>query len=277
MNTPIYSDIAEAFASVSARSPEISMRPVTDEECQFYWEHGWVHLPQIISETDAERVLADAKRITEISDSVKSVTSRTIWANPSLQSDLMADLALGHQTGLNAARLMSDPAIGPRQARISMDAVQVKEPAEIGGERTPWHQDSPEFPLDRAGQMVFWLALVPMVPEIGTMRFVERSHRLGPLGRFLNSDGPDICDYYPGVGGTEISPPLTLRPGDATAHHSLTVHSAPQNTTDRRRWVFSSGYFPADCLFTGATKGRFDKLGLTVNEILDHPELPIVG
>jgi len=53
-----------------------------------------------------------------------------------------------------------------------------------------------------------------------------------------------------------ISPPLHLRPGDATIHDLSLVHSAPENATDDVRWVYAIAVFPADALYTvaGLTK-----------------------
>ena len=45
-----------------------------------------------------------------------------------------------------------------------------------------YHQDASEQGSDRVGEVQFWLALSEVTPEMGPMRFVDRSHREGPLG-----------------------------------------------------------------------------------------------
>jgi ectoine hydroxylase-related dioxygenase (phytanoyl-CoA dioxygenase family) len=42
-----------------------------------------------------------------------------------------------------------------------------------------------------------------------------------------------------------------MRAGDATIHHCLTVHSAPENLTDTPRWVLLASYMPGDALYNG--------------------------
>ena len=110
------------------------------------------------------------------------------------------------------------------------------------------------------------------------MRFVNGSHREGPLGRTYHEEGmPDVFEKYPDLlDRYRLSEPLHLRPGDATAHSGLVVHGAPENTTDEARWAFIASYFPADTLYTGAPFHNFDGRGLEVNKPFDLPITPIV-
>ena len=43
------------------------------------------------------------------------------------------------------------------------------------------------------GELQFWLALEEVTPEMGPMRFINRSHREGPLGSVFNGDGDDLA------------------------------------------------------------------------------------
>jgi len=73
-----------------------------------------------------------------------------------------------------------------------------------------------------------------------------------------------------------VAPPLTLRPGDATFHHPLTVHGAGANLTDRPRWSFIAMYVDADSVYTGAAYPATDDLGLRPGFPFDHPAFPVV-
>ncbi|WP_080597742.1 phytanoyl-CoA dioxygenase family protein [Rhodococcus rhodochrous] len=262
---------------------DIAIRDVTDEELEFYWEHGWVSLPSLISEEDTAKMYAEALRFQReaetlaLSSDTKART-REIWASPSATSELFAGICYNPAMGNNAAKLMSSPIWGPRHAKRSMDALQLKHPGAAGGTPTPWHQDFPSFPLDRGGMLVIWIALVPMPPEMGTLRFVDKSHRLGQLGYFNEFAGEDPLTRYPGIAEhMQFSPPLTMRPGDATVHDALTLHHAPENTTSDGRWAYSSAYLPSDVQYTGAPNPRYSRLGLEVHGTLDHPEFPTIS
>lgn len=269
------------WQTVWHKHPEIKVREVTDDELAFYYEHGWVKLEQLISEDAAALLLAEAERFaTEAEDlplPEESMKVMQAWASPSNTSDLFASFAFSPTLANNASRFMSDPYCGKRYARRSIDTVVRKWPESIGGKPTLWHQDFTSLPFDRGGMMIFWLALVPMGPEMGTMRFIDKSHRMGVFGRF-NDFGLNALDLYPGIAEHgKVSPPLTLRAGDATVHDGLTLHSAPANQTERSRWVAQASYFPSETLYTGARSSRFDELELTVNEGFDHPLFPIIG
>ena len=80
------------------------------------------------------------------------------------------------------------------------------------------------------------------------MRFLNGSHKLGPMGRVIHrTDGVDFLDLYPWMFDEfELSEPMHLKPGDATAHNLLTVHAAPENQTSDPRWSYLTSMFPAD-------------------------------
>jgi ectoine hydroxylase-related dioxygenase (phytanoyl-CoA dioxygenase family) len=120
------------------------------------------------------------------------------------------------------------------------------------------------------------MPLVDCPPEKGTMRFLSGSHRAGLLGRFVHrTDGYDLLDHFSELEQAHpISEPLHLAPGDVTVHDRMTVHFAPENTTDSIRWVYAVSWFNDDALYTGQPCHRMDGLDLKVNERLDHPNFP---
>jgi hypothetical protein len=282
MNEQLTSEGALDVEAIRAGGSPIKVRELTDEECDFYWDHGWVSLPQLISEEEAGILHQEALKLQAEAEALDApsyqAATRTIWGAPALHNQIFASVCCSPELGTAAARLMSSPTFGPRQALRSYDALQLKNPSADGGTRTPWHQDFPAFPLDRKGMMVFWIAIVPLTPDMGTLRFIDRSQNLGVLGNFNEFNGEDLIERYPGIAeqGAEVGG-LTMRPGDATAHDTMTVHSAPANTSDRGRWVYSPSYLPADAQWTGAPHVRFGNLDLKVNEPISHPMFPVIG
>ena len=63
-------------------------------------------------------------------------------------------------------------------------------------------QDSSEHGSDRVGELQFWMALVEVTPDMGPMRFINRTHMEGPLGSVFNQDGDDLAG---GVAGYRAS------------------------------------------------------------------------
>lgn len=115
------------------------------------------------------------------------------------------------------------------------------------GGQIEFHQDAPAFHADRPGFLMFWIALDEVTPEQGSMRFLNGSHREGPLGSHHSGyplkQYPKLIDRYP------LSAPLHYRAGDATAHHGYTFHMSPENTTPRARWACVLPYVAADVQF----------------------------
>jgi hypothetical protein len=270
-----------------------SVRTVTDEDCAYYYEHGWTMLPGLISEEAAEKLLVEANRLmgSRATDTntrnagagkrSKKDPPRAVYAfeGPSQSSDPFKGFFYSQRLGHIAARLMSNPLLGPRQARRFNDSILVKMPENEGGSGTHWHQDQTFFPLDRDGTVGIWTALVPMTPDMGTLRFIEGSHRLGCFGHFSGDSPVDPLETYRGLAEyckDRVSPALELRAGDAIAYDALTLHSAGPNLSNRPRWAYWNSFFPAEALYTGYPYGVCDDLDLALNQPLDHPRFPIV-
>jgi hypothetical protein len=272
--------------STTPQSIDASIRAVTDEEAAFYREHGWVLLKGLMAPELCQEILGRAQsRMGERADAempddrpgIMNPQLRALWndwQNPSGEDEFFRSVSQSAPMGAVGKRLLRD-----RDVRWWGDSILCKLPAAAGGSRTPWHQDFPYLSHDRSGIMNIWVALVPMPPQMGTMRFLSGSRGLGPMGRVIHrTDGRDLLDLYPWIGEEhEVSEALTLQPGDATVHDWLTVHAAPSNDSDQPRWVYVDSLFPADTLYTGAQQRRTDGLGLTVNGEFDHPRFPAIS
>lgn len=269
----------------TASLAEAAIREVTDEEVASYHRNGWVKLEGLLDPGLVAEILARGKqRMGERADAAMPDNRKTImsaqlqaiwrnWQNPADEDEFFRSVSRSRPLARVASRLLND-----RDVRWWSDTVMCKMPASEGGSRTPWHQDFPYHAMDRHGVFNFWIALVDIPPEMGTMRFLNGSHRIGPMGRVIHrTDGVDLLDLYPWIADEyEVSEPMHLKPGDATAHNLLTIHAAPENQTSEPRWSYLTSMFPADVLYTGAQQRRTDDLDLTVNEPFDDPRFPLL-
>ncbi|HJQ17010.1 MAG TPA: phytanoyl-CoA dioxygenase family protein [Allosphingosinicella sp.] len=284
------------MTEVMGEDQTIAARDVTEEERDFFHEHGWVKLPKLISEADAELLRSEAERLMISESGLSSNISRVgnqvdkglrshqmaqfhVYNEPSKVSEPFRRIYDSRSMGHVAARLMTNRWTGPRRARRLGNTLLVKGPqSSTGSSSTRWHQDRPYFPFDRERMIMLWIALAPVTPEMGSLRFIDRGNRFGEMGRYSHVETEDMVETFPGLAEhCGITPPFGLAPGDATAHDALTPHSAGPNFTDRIRWGHTLTYFPSDALYTGASHRSFDGLGLVVNEPFDHPNFPIVG
>jgi ectoine hydroxylase-related dioxygenase (phytanoyl-CoA dioxygenase family) len=252
------------------------VRQVAPDEVLFYREHGWVKLENIIQPSLTEMLLMLAKEHMGQNAEKQEFNSRgaryAAWVNGSSENEWLRSISQSRELGSIASTL-----VGNRKMRWYTDIFMAKLSVGGGGARTPWHQDLPHQAFDRGGALSLWIPLVDCPPEKGSMRFLSRSKTAGPLGRFgMRADGLDIVDYYPHVlDEFEMSPPMHLKIGDATAHDFLTVHSAPDNLTDSTRWVYAVTWFPAETLYNGARS--LHTSGLEVDKEFDDNRFPVVN
>lgn len=257
-------------------------RAATDAEISHYYANGWVKMDRLISpELAAEMLVRAKKEILEGGVDNKRSHERNVWRDVyNMGRDEMvepfASLNRSPDIGRNAQRFMR------RNVPIGFhaDMLAVKMPSGDASSRvTGYHQDFPNFPLDRAGLLTFWIALEDMTPDMGVMRFFSGSHHEGPLGkRNLEVDERGLLDHYPFVEEIHpLSPPLSLKAGDCTVHSSLVIHGAPANTTNRPRWTYIMSYYPCDARWTGAPHHIFNaEAGLKVLEPIVSPQFPII-
>jgi hypothetical protein len=269
----------------------VTMREVTDEEVDHYRKNGWVLLRELIPPALAAEALERVK--TQMTEA-ESIDRASLAAGADRgakvkigdipqwrdwyflgrddQIEPFHSIAFSKEIGRNAQRFVG------RDVPINFhaDMMAVKMPAgETASGPTGFHQDWVNFPFDRVGFLTFWFALDEIRPEQGAMRFYSGSQAEGPLGKMgiaMGSPTIQVPEYYPHLAERyPLSDPIHLMPGDATVHNGMVVHGAPENSTDRPRWVFLCAYHPADTCYTGAPHHIFSPdLGLEVGKPIKH-------
>lgn len=158
-----------------------------------------------------------------------------------------------------------------RSTRVNFleDVLFAKEPHTP--QRTPWHQDQPYHPVNGAQAGAIWIPLDSVTLESGAVEWIPGSHK-GPWFEAVNFDETDTLDGLAGhedfklskaaqVDGFDTMPDFEklrdqytiahfdTEPGDVIAFHELTVHTAPGNSTDRRRRALSLRFAGDDATY----------------------------
>ena len=118
-------------------------------------------------------------------------------------------------------------------------------PARLGSE-TPPHQDGFYFKLVPNEAVTLWLALDRVDEGNGCIRFLPGSNRRGMRPHQLSNVigfSQGLTDY--GETDLEEEVPVTLEPGDLTAHHCMTVHRADANKSERPRRALGFVFYAA--------------------------------
>ncbi len=129
------------------------------------------------------------------------------------------------------------------EAAIGKNIEYFNKPPKIG-KPTPAHQDGYYFMLKPNNAVTMWLALEDADEENGCVYYIKGSHKTGmrPHGRTSTlgfSQG--ITDY--GDADHELEIPFPAKPGDLLVHHSLTIHRAGGNASERSRKALGLIYF----------------------------------
>jgi ectoine hydroxylase-related dioxygenase (phytanoyl-CoA dioxygenase family) len=274
----------------------VAMRDVTDEEVATYQKNGWVLLRELIPPALAaealERVKAqmteaesvDRSLATKADSSAKvKIADAAMWRDWYFigrddHVEPFRSIAFSKEIGHNAQRFIGRDV--PVNFHADMMAVKMPAGANASGP-TGFHQDWVNFPFDRIGFLTFWFALDEIAPDQGAMRFYSGSQHEGPLGKMGIVPGSppiEVPEYYPQLAERyPLSDPIHLMPGDATVHNGMVVHGAPENSTDRPRWVFLCAYHPGDTCYTGAPHHIFTpEIGLEVGKPIKNDLFPAI-
>ena len=162
-----------------------------------------------------------------------------------------------------ADRLIREPAlldavealIGPNLL-VWNTAVMMKQPRQAGF--VTWHQDALYWGNDPAHVVTAWVALTESDPENGCLRMFPGSHRWGVLAHVdtfgadnMLSRGQKVIEELEDRDATDI----VLRPGEASVHHTVTVHGSEPNRSERPRIGFAITYVVPEATLTGPRTG----------------------
>lgn len=255
-------------------------RSATASEIAHYAEFGWVRLENFVPRATVDAMLAFAKS--------KMGEDGTVSVNPGKFSffNSLPVQDLGHPVIGPLLRHFGRTAVALRNLSVSpgiryfKDSFGVKLPSrqEGGHGRSDWHQDFAAQVSDRSGGMTFWMPLIDMTPDHGTMAFLNGSHRQGVMGDYRTYGEGNLLDAFPDlVGQCPSSGYLALSAGDVTVHHDLCVHAAGQNVSPEPRWTYLAQLNPADARWTGAPAVSFDTAGLSHLGTLDEQRFPTLA
>ncbi|CAE7528050.1 unnamed protein product, partial [Symbiodinium sp. CCMP2456] len=182
----------------------------------------------------------------------------------------LRELALSPRFAFWASRLLGVPRV-----RLYQDALFEKRP---GDGATDWHSDLGLAPFDTNSFVTIWLPLTSISTKGSSLVYAISSHKDFALP-FLGDVDEDLSGRY------KLQRTGGLLPGDATAHHGWTLHSAagiPKTAPPRLAWTLG---FVADgaCLRRGELELGEDAVSyeawakeLGPGARVEHPMVPLL-
>jgi Phytanoyl-CoA dioxygenase (PhyH) len=266
------------------------IRSVTGDEVRHLRDHGWVKLDQLISPRLSARLLNRARALMGPAGDGHPIRpgidiDTTEWADYHdvvEEDEVFASLGLSRAMGGNAQLLIRRDIGILMWSNYLAVKVGTKQGSPRPSEPAVLRQDGPDLPIDRPGWVRFWIALDRVSPEMGPIRLVDRSHRLGLLGRSYlgregNSSEAALFAEYPEIAGMTVIDDLEFEPGDAVAYGMHTLYGDRANFTDKPRWALVVTYFAEDTFYTGnqlcsgETVQKVARAGLTPGDEFGGP------
>lgn len=203
---------------------------LTAEQKAFYDEHGYIHIPGMLSQDEAAFFRAEVHALAEREgqsdatwESVRGTgTSITHCHDVHFRSAAFTRLLVDYRlTGI------AQDIIGPN-VQLHHNKMFIKPPEK--GSPFPMHQDFPYFPHRDHSMIAVILHFDDAPEEKGCLCVYPGSHKLGPLP----SEGSDhhvSPERFPIEGATVIP----AKAGDAIFFHYLTVHGSGINSSNEPR------------------------------------------
>lgn len=245
---------------------------LTSTTIRIYRKQGFIHIPSIISQEEAEYFREAALELSMRMQSLtkgKTLAIFTQLVNAWREDEKLKQLTMHPNVGAVAERLAGMP------LRLWHDHVLIKQPH--NNAPTEFHQDQPYWPHAHCRHALSaWIALVDVPVERGCMTFIPGSQRMTDLKAQDLTDAQSLLSMRPEL---QWEPRVTvpLKAGDCTFHHARTAHMATPNLTNDPRVAHIVIYMDARTTYTGARHVVTNPLDLASGQVLDGELFPQVA
>ena len=248
------------------------------EKIDYFWNNGFVHLKSVLSKEEITAYRKEIKKVTEERNKNKEKSFEGAFyqaLNIRFESKGVEKFCLSKRLGKIAADLMKVNSV-----RIFHEQAIFKHP---GDTKSYWHQDKYFWPLDTNLHIGMWMPLTDLTKDMGLMRFVKKSHKMGDLmGVSINTKSESHFDDIIQKNNLEVYELDAIEAGDCTFHFGWTIHGAGLNKSNKLREAIVVTYYA-----NGSRVGKLDTKeikdvakvflgGKKEGEVADHPINTIV-
>jgi phytanoyl-CoA hydroxylase len=222
------------------------------DDVDFFWAHGYLRVSGVLSPPEVQELRKELDWVMELW-AIRSKGWSGPWREALLGSDaekaeliVLADPHFYSAALLNA---LANPAIVDAAAELlpsevvefHQSTLLVKPPET--GQPFPTHQDEAHYPHETTGYVEALIHLDDTNAENGELRFLDGSHRLGPLPHITETaEGP--CqphlpvDHY----RLEDTTAVPAKAGDVVFMSNRVVHGSFLNSSSELRRLIRAGY-----------------------------------
>ena len=259
---------------------------LTQEQIDFFHEHGFLRLEQVYSPNELRLISDDLNYIMETFANWDAAW-RGQWRKEYMdeQEDRKATLVAIHELQHYSAewmRAMTKPELADAVAtllktdllELHHNTLHAKPPDK--GAPFPMHQDVPFYPHTDDRYMDALVHLDNADEQSGCIKFLAGSHKLGPLEHIT---GPDTAPHLPpDTYRLEDAVAVPAKAGDVILFHLWTIHGSSVNHSDRWRRLVRLGFRdPRNRQVSGQAFGRPGIMVKGVRPKVEGVEINVYG
>jgi phytanoyl-CoA hydroxylase len=274
-----YRDFLNRATDVSARikvtGREMMKRRtlIKGDDVDFFWTHGYLRVGGVFSTAEVQELKKEVDWLIDVW-AMRSKGWTGPWREALLGSDSekadLTTLADPHFYSAAVLRALVHPSIADAAAGLLASEVVelhqstlVVKPPETG-QPFPTHQDEVYYPHETMGYVEALIHLDDTNAQNGELRFLDGSHRLGPLSHITQTAEGSCAAHLP-VDQYRLDDTTTVpaKVGDVVFMGLRTVHGSYLNSSSDLRSIIRAGYRdPANRQLGGA--GTLGRPGLIV-------------
>jgi phytanoyl-CoA hydroxylase len=227
-------------------------KTIKGDDVDFFWEHGYLRVSGLFSPPEVRELREELDWVIDV-----WATRSKGWSGPWREALLGSDaekaelivLADPHFYSAALMRALIDPPVVDAAAELLASEVVefhqstlLVKPPETG-QPFPTHQDEAYYPHETVRYVEALIHLDDTNAQNGELRFLDGSHRLGPLPHITETeDGP--CQPHLPVDQyrLEDTTAVPAKVGDVLFMSNRTVHGSCLNTSSDLRYMLRAGY-----------------------------------
>jgi len=225
---------------------------LTREQIAFYHEHGYLHIPQVFDPAETDELSDELNWLVD-EWAMRSAGWQGPWRKAYMDEETekksqlvaMHDLAFYSSAWTRAfthrrlVEAMTD--LLGLDVELHHSTLHVKPPET--GHPFPMHQDYPFYPHRDERYVDVLVHLDDTFHENGEIRFLDGSHKLGPLEHITQTPEGKSSPHLPtDQYRLDDTVPVPAKRGDVVCFNIYTIHGSHINQTDKNRRLVRVGY-----------------------------------
>lgn len=263
--------------------------PLEPAQIEAFERDGAIHLPAVIDSEWVERGREACARVAMV-ETVEGAQAPDYFMRLRLWEK---DEVFKHFCTASAVPGIAAQLVRSDKMNLLYDQMFSIEPG--SGDRTPWHNDLPYWPVRGRQVVTIWLAFDRIVKLNGALEFIrgsnrwdkrfrpfsvadESGHTQEPFDSGLDDEFVPLPDFDAERDKHEFMS-FDLEPGDAIAFHALTVHASyPNTSTDMPRRAYSIRVTGSEVRYYAGPVWNvyIVNRSLKTGDVLDSDQYPVV-